>query len=152
MVYYRDVAIINLPTMTRHITNGSPENRSGQVQIGLWFTTWHWAFSPQVPGQGSMHFWLTQALFRGHSKLDTHSGLQEGGAPIKPGTQEHTACPLMSLHWLFDPQGDGLHGFDGGGGAIRRKKLVNPKNVKIPVEIKLLKATFNRNYQCWDFT
>jgi len=47
--------------------------------------------------------------------LDTHSGLQVGGLPIKPGTQEHTACALISLHWLLGPQGEGEQGLTGGG-------------------------------------
>ena len=29
---------------------------------------------------------------------------------MKPGTHEHTDCPLTSLHWLFGPHGDGLQG------------------------------------------
>lgn len=82
-----------------------------QEQMGLWLTTWHWAFKPHVPRQGSMHFWLTQAFWSEHSELVTHSGLQVGGLPIKPGTQEHTAWLLISLHWLLGPQGEGLHGF-----------------------------------------
>ena len=62
-----------------------------QLQMGLWFITWQFAFSPQVPGHGSIHFWFTQAWLRGHSELVTHSGRQVGGLPINPGTQEHTA-------------------------------------------------------------
>lgn len=54
-----------------------------------------------------------QALVKAHSELTVHSGLQPGGLPIYSGKQEHTACPLTSLHWLFGPQGDGLHGFLG---------------------------------------
>jgi hypothetical protein len=29
---------------------------------------------------------------------------------MKPGTHEHTACPLISRHWLLGPHGDGLQG------------------------------------------
>lgn len=42
-----------------------------------------------------------------------HSGLQVGGLPIKPSTQEHTAWPLNSRHLLYEPHGEGLHGFVG---------------------------------------
>lgn len=52
-----------------------------------------------------------QASFGAHSELTMHSGLHVGGLPIKPGTQEQTAWLLISLHWLFGPQGDGLQGF-----------------------------------------
>lgn len=58
-----------------------------------------------------MHFWFKQARSNGHSELLTHSGLQVGGLPINPGTQEQTAWPFIALHWLLGPQGDGLQGF-----------------------------------------
>lgn len=93
-----------------HLIKGSPVCSGGQLQIGLWFTTWHLAAIPQVPGHGSIHFWFTQAWFKGHSELVTHSGLQVGGLPIKPGIHEQTAWLLISRHWLFGPQGDGLQG------------------------------------------
>lgn len=83
----------------------------GQLHTGLWLTTWHNAFHPQVPEQGSMHFWLLQAWFLGQSELITHSGLQLGGLPRNPGTQEHTAWLFITLHLLLGPQGDGLQGF-----------------------------------------
>lgn len=92
---------------------GSPVKPDWQLQIGLWFITSQRALVPQVPGHGSLHFWLTQALFCAHSELTTHSGLQFGGLPMYVGWHEHTAWPLTSLHWLFGPQGDGLHGFFG---------------------------------------
>lgn len=94
----------------KHLMNGSPVYWGGQLHIGLWFTTWQIAAIPQVPGHGSIHFWLTQASFNGHSELTIHSGRQAGGLPIYPGTQEQTACPLISLHWLLGPQGEGLQG------------------------------------------
>ena len=78
--------------------------------MGLWFTTLHLAPMPQVPGQGSLHFWLEQAWVSGHSELTTHSGLQVGGLPMKPGTQEHTPWPFTSLHWLLGPHGEGWQG------------------------------------------
>lgn len=67
--------------------------------------------SPQLFIQGSLHFWSVHAKFGGHSELTTHSGRQLGGDPIKVGKHEQTACPFISLHWLFAPHGDGLHGF-----------------------------------------
>jgi hypothetical protein len=94
-----------------HWTNGSPVKRDGQLQMGLWLTTWHRASIPQVPGQGSWHFCEMQAWFWGHSELTTHSGLHDGGLPKKFGWQEHTAWPLVMRHTLFGPHGDGSHGF-----------------------------------------
>lgn len=60
---------------------------------------------------GSKHLLLIQAKFDSHSELTTHSGRQFGGEPIKSGKQEQTACPLVSLHWLLGPHGEGIHGF-----------------------------------------
>lgn len=40
----------------------------------------------------------------------THSALQVGGLPMKPCTQEQTACPLIFIHLLLGPQGDGTQG------------------------------------------
>lgn len=94
----------------RHLMNGLPVCFEGQLHTGLCFTTWQSARTPQVPGQGSMHFWLTQAFCNEHSKLVTHSGLHAGGLPKNPGMQEQTACPFISLHWLLEPHGDGLQG------------------------------------------
>lgn len=68
---------------------------------------------PHVPGQGSIHFWLIQALFNAQSEVVVHSGLQVGGLPKYPGKQEHTACSLITRQTLFGPQGEGLHGFVG---------------------------------------
>lgn len=65
-----------------HLINGSPVYLGLQLQIGLWFITLHSAAIPQVPGHGSIHFWFTQALFKAHSELVTHSGLHVGGLPI----------------------------------------------------------------------
>lgn len=70
-------------------------------------------FCPHVPGHGSVHFWLTQALLGAHSELTTHSGLHPGGVPIYVGKHEHTPWPLISRHWLFGPQGEGTQGFIG---------------------------------------
>lgn len=80
------------------------------MHIGLCFTTTHFAFTPHDPLHGSMHFWLLHALFCRQSELTTHSGRHVGGLPIYPGVHVHTACPLISRHWLFGPQGDGTQG------------------------------------------
>lgn len=77
--------------LEKHLLNGSPVKSAGQLQIGLWFTTWHLAFKPQVPAHGFEHFWLIQACVKEHSELVIHSGRQFGGLPIKPKTQEQTA-------------------------------------------------------------
>lgn len=91
----------------KHLTKGSPVNPTEQLHIGLWFTTWQRAFRPQVPGHGSVHFWLTHARSWAQSALTTHSGLQAGGEPIKLAWQEHTGCPLTTRHRLNGPQGEG---------------------------------------------
>lgn len=93
-----------------HLINGSPVSCEGQLQIGLWFITWHLAPIPQVPGQGSLHFWFMHASAWAQSVLTTHSGLHVGGLPMYPVTHVQTAKPLISLHWLFGPHGDGLQG------------------------------------------
>lgn len=105
-----------------HLVKGSPVYLGGQLHMGLWLTTWHLAFSPQVPGHGSMHFWLIQALSKWHSALFTHSGLHVGGLPIKPSTQEHTPWPFISLHLLLGPHGDGTHGLVSTGAKMRLMK------------------------------
>lgn len=58
-----------------------------------------------------------------------------------PGIQEQTPWPLISLHWLFGPQGLGWHGFCGGGATnnkidgdiISGAKRFNNKNIYIAV-------------------
>lgn len=54
-----------------------------------------------------MHLRLTQALSRGHSTLEVHSGLQAGGLPIYVGKQEQAACWFTSRHSALGPQGEG---------------------------------------------
>lgn len=66
---------------------------------------------PHEPGHGSLHFWFMQARLLEHSALIVHSGRQFGGTPIKLLRHEHEGDPLISLHWLLGPQGDGSHGF-----------------------------------------
>lgn len=39
-----------------HLVNGSPVYIGGQLQMGLCFTTSHFAPTPQVPTHGLMHF------------------------------------------------------------------------------------------------
>lgn len=120
--FYLFISRYYLLPMGWHMLKGSPVYRTGQLQIGLWLTTWHFAPAPQVPGHGSPHFRFEHASFWGHSELWTHSGRHVGGLPMYPWTQEHAACPLVSRHWLFGPHGDGLHGFCTTG-ATRINKL-----------------------------
>jgi len=56
--------------------NASPVKPGRHVHVGTWVTTWQSAEGPHVPGQGSSHLFLTQALFEGQSVLITHSGRQ----------------------------------------------------------------------------
>lgn len=66
-----------------------------------------------------------QALSRGQSAFNTHSGLQPlYGSPWYSGRQVH----IPSAHRAFGPHGDGLHGsmFTGGGGA--KNKSIRFKN------------------------
>ena len=93
------------------LVNGFPLYPTIQAQIGLWLITLHIVPAPHGLGQGSTHFWFSQAKLDGHSLLKIHSGLQFGGFPIWLGRQEHTACLFIWRHWLFGPQGDGEHTF-----------------------------------------
>ena len=98
---------------TMHLTKGSPVNPEGQVQMGLWISTAHWALIPQVPGQGSWHCWLIHAKLRGQSSCLIHSGLHpEGskGLPIIPGIHEQRACRPSTTQKVFLPHGEGLQG------------------------------------------
>lgn len=64
------------------------------------------ALEAQVPLQGSIHLFLTQALSREQSELNTHSGRQPiYGSPWCSSIQVHT--PL--LHKAFGPHGEGSH-------------------------------------------
>lgn len=94
----------------KHMVNGSPVYNSLQAQIGLWFLIIQVANVPQEVGQGFTHFWLTHARSWGHSEFRTHSGRHMGGVPVYCGKQEQTPWPFTTRHWLFGPQGDGLHG------------------------------------------
>lgn len=64
-----------------HKTNGLPVYWFGQLQIGLWFTTIHFAPIPQAPAQGSRHFWLEHDRVNGQSEFEVHSGRHVGGLP-----------------------------------------------------------------------
>lgn len=99
--------------------NGFPVYPSGQEQTGLWFTTKQIAWVPHVPIHGSLHFWFKQAWFWGQSELIKHSGLHKGGVPRYSGAQVHTAWSFTSLHILFGPHGDGLHGLVFAGAMIQ---------------------------------
>lgn len=107
----------NLRCAIRQKLNGSPVYPCRQVQLGIWLITLHSAFWPQVPGQGSMHLFLTHALSRGQSLLRTHSGLQPTyGSPWYSG--KHVQIPL--LHRVLVPQGDGLQASClGGAGTVK---------------------------------
>lgn len=95
----------------------------GQEHTGLWLITWHLALKPQVPTQGSEHFWLMHAIFRLHSALTTHSGLQLGGAPKYPSRQEQAGRPSTTRQMLFGPQAFGSQGLIG----LISKQCRNPK-------------------------
>jgi len=87
--------------------NGSPVWPLLHVQIGIWLSTWQFAFKPHEPIHGSRHFWLMQANWLGHSALITHSGLHDGGEPMKSGKQEHTGTPFCIWHCELGPHGVG---------------------------------------------
>lgn len=72
--------------------------------------TWHRAFTPHVPGQGSRQFWFKHAWCCGQSVLDTQLGRQVGGEPSYPSWHEHTACSFTTLQILYGPHCDGTHG------------------------------------------
>lgn len=82
---------------------------------------------PQDPKHGSVHFWLMQARVGGHSALTKHSGLQEGGVPMKPWRQEQTAWLSTFRHWLLGPHGEGLQGSlrSAGGGSSATRHCEN---------------------------
>ena len=72
---------------------GSPMVPGGQLQIGLWFWTSQTAKTPQVPGQGSIHFWAMQARRAEQSGFWRHSAWHpaaEMGSPWKPLLQLQT--------------------------------------------------------------
>lgn len=79
--------------------------------MGLWLITLHSEFCPQTPSQGFLHFFLIQACCCEHSELTTHSGLHDGGVPMKSCWQVHTACSLLILHILLGPHREGVQGF-----------------------------------------
>jgi hypothetical protein len=102
-----------LPTtgIGRQSLKPSPVYPDAQLQIGEWFMTLQSAFEAQVPGQGSTHFWLMQALWDGQSELTKHSGAE----PIIFGRQPHWACPETTWHCELGPHGDGVQGLGGMG-------------------------------------
>lgn len=80
------------------LLKGSPEYPSRHVQIDTWLCTLHSAFTPHVPGQGSVHFSLIHALSLGQSEFMVHSGLQFGGLPIYVSIHEQEGDPPISRH------------------------------------------------------
>lgn len=92
-----------IPSSGEHITNALPDILSAQLQVGMWFTTEHKAFWPQIwpERHGSWHLFLMQARSLEQSEFRTHSGRQpKNGSPWYSGRQTHT--PLM--HCVFAPQ------------------------------------------------
>lgn len=85
------------------------------MQFGVWLTTLQSAFKPQLPGQGSLHFWLIHARCNAHSLLLIHSGRQFGGVPVNSGKHEHDGASPIALHWALGPHGFGWQGFVGSG-------------------------------------
>lgn len=66
---------------------------------------------PHVPGHGSTHLFLIQALIEGQSEFKTHSGRQPSyGLPIYSGKQMQAPAPFCSLQIALEPQGEGLQG------------------------------------------
>lgn len=64
------------------------------------------AFRPQVPGQGSIHLLRKQALSRGQSVFNTHSGRHpKYGFPWN--SDRHVQTPFK--HSVLGPQGDKEH-------------------------------------------
>lgn len=51
-----------------------------------------------MPGQGSLHFLLTQAKLLVQSSLVMHSGRQFGGDPINSWRQEQDGESLITRH------------------------------------------------------
>lgn len=91
-----------------HAVNGSPMYPVLHVQRGEWLTTWQLAFDAHVPGHGSIHLFLVQALLLGQSELTTHSGWQPSyGFPIYPFRQMQAPALARSIHSAFAPQGEG---------------------------------------------
>ncbi|CAB0002809.1 unnamed protein product [Nesidiocoris tenuis] len=123
--YYHSLWMLYSRSRKLHNENGLPVYPSGQIHWGVWLTTLQMASVPHVPGQGSLHFWLIQARFDGHSLLLAHSGLQFGGDPWKSGKQEHEGLSPTALHCELGPHGDGAQGLIGacctGGGGARIK-------------------------------
>ena len=118
----------NLRVFLLQDVNGSPENPLLQIQEGLWFLTLQYAFWPQTPGQGSLHFCCIQARLSGHSELIVHSGLHSMyGFPLNPGKQEQDAAEFLSRHSALIPHGEGLQGSitsgRGGGAKIHRRSI-----------------------------
>lgn len=120
--------------MRIQFVKGLPEYPGKQEQDGAWLMTLHSALRPHVPGQGSRHLLLTQALLRSQSELMTHSGLQPVyGSPKYSGRQTQEPAPLRSLHTAFAPHGDGLQGSRGpsvGGTGRHSPKLKVPYKTK----------------------
>ena len=64
--------------VAEHRLKPSPVKPDRQVQTGEWFKTRQSASGAHEPGQGSTHFWPTQASLTAQSVLTAHSGRQLG--------------------------------------------------------------------------
>ena len=97
----------------------------GQEQTGLWFITVQIASVPQLPGHGSIHFWLTQAWRSGHELLVTQPGLHsDKGFPKKFAMHVQMASVPDAVHLAFIPHGFGVQGRLAIGGITVLKKLL----------------------------
>lgn len=85
-----------------------------------------------------MHFKLLHALFGEQSVFIVHSGRQPTyGSPRYCGKHEQ----IPSLHTVFGPQGDGLHGFVVGNVIISMQIVL--KSIKFTSTNRLKKLTCN---------
>lgn len=73
-IFRRNDSLIYLRGTGRHCTNAFPSIPLGHLHIETWLKTSQMALIPHVPGQGSTHLFLRQALSLGQSEFKTHSG------------------------------------------------------------------------------
>lgn len=100
--------VLPLTVIGWQIWKGSPVRYSGHEHIGIWFETKHIADMPHVPGHGSWHLFLIQALFIAQSELTRHSGLQDSyGFPWYSGKHSQIAFWFSTRHLALGPHGDG---------------------------------------------
>ena len=118
----------SIPWRIVHWTNAFPTIPLGQLHMGTWLYTKHSALTPHVPGQGSTHLFLKQALFWGQSVFSTHSGRQPTyGSPWY--SDRHVQIPLSQR--ALGPQGDGVQGSATVGSAAKGTNLLYSRNFSI---------------------